>query len=303
MSAGAKWSWRDTQTQIWLLQQAALNGDSRSVIVHGDALARRDRARHIIFPLFATAATDASARDLLVEQLVERPSWRTDFLRHLGSSNSQAPERFIPLLVKLARTNEPPVREEAVPILQRLVETGKARDGRNLWLALFLPLGRRQQDFVFDGGFEVPIQQSPVPFEWDLRTNEQGLAVVEVPTRSAHGKALFVEYDGVSAVDFAAQILVLPPGRYAICAKVLPQSERASRAFSVTLRCSNESAELVSTLPQDDRSEGWRNVAATIQIPSTGCSTQLLQIVSHPGDYNERVSAWIDDIAIRPWTG
>ena len=212
MAVAARWGWRDTPTQIWLLRHAIRTGDAPNMFKHADGLIRRQRFRPEMFALFAQAAA-ASPQILAaaLPHLEARPKWRGAFLSPDINPATDA-AGFEPLVRRLAAGPAPPTREEMAPYAGRLLGGGSHARAASLWSDLF------------PGDVAAPDAAGRVDLAWPRRVGEAtGPFGWRFP---AGGAANVVGSDGARALEAdpfgragdvaASRTLILAPGRYLI---------------------------------------------------------------------------------------
>ena len=82
---------RESVAAFWLLNDSFTRRDYKSALDYGDIVLRtRSRLGMRVFDYFAVIAEDAYGRELLTEQLVHEPVWRTDFFQALPGKAKNA---------------------------------------------------------------------------------------------------------------------------------------------------------------------------------------------------------------------
>lgn len=213
--AGAA-GWRESITNLWLLNQGLATGNPAMAAQRGDALLRQRLFRDEVLAAFASLAADPAGVRAIAERLAADPPWRRALL---VESDSLEPSAQLALLRALRRQGMALSDEEAAVPTARLLATGQAAQARAAWTELTAaggPLG--------DGGFDRLAkrgeQPAPAPFEWRLVP----LLGARVYADSAQGPGLHIEAEAGSAGTIAEQTLVLAPGAYRLSAQVRPPS-------------------------------------------------------------------------------
>jgi len=136
MLAGAL-SWRDAETQDWLLQRTLAAGDYPGAMIHADALLRRKKKSAMVLRFLRLAAADAPFLEALASTLETRPRWRAGLIQPEADTSEAELAGLEIMLRRLARSAAPPRREEVSPLAQTFFNRGQARRGLALWQDLF----------------------------------------------------------------------------------------------------------------------------------------------------------------------
>lgn len=302
MAQAAKWSWRDTQTQMWLFQRTLLDGNFPAAMQHGDALARRAKERPLVYALMTAATAATAATPALIARLEEPSNWRLDFFRSLQSVRPEAVPGIVRLFEQLKGSALPPTRTEARDFLYRMIEFDPA-GARQLWDRLFADGAVRR--IVTDGRFDrtdptSPDYRAPTPFDWWFPPTTQGYVDVTASPRSETDKAMHITYSGTDgALPIAQQIIVLPPGSYTLSARVAAEREDALRDVPIDVMC-GKSATALSTAgtPLVRAGSEWQTITRRFTVPANGCPYQTIAIRALPRDEARDIILWFDDVSV-----
>ena len=146
-----------------------------------------------------------------------------------------------------------------------LVKAKKYAEARRLWASVAGVEGHERQ-FLYDGDFARA--EAPPPFNWALTSSAVGLA------ERVRGGGLHVIYHGREDGVLAAQMILLPPGRYRMDA---PAGGTRSDALHWALQCASDGRELARRAVKD-MAGGW-----VFDVPAD-CPAQRLQLVGSAGD-------------------
>lgn len=216
MAVAARWGWRDTPTQVWLLRNALKTGDVENMFKHADGLIRRQRFRPEMFALFTRAAV--ASPELLAAALPHlegRPKWRPAFFSPDANPATGAPG-FETLVRRLGAGSAPPTREELEPYVGRLLQTHEYSRAGRLWADLF-PGDVAVLDAAGEADLAWPARVDNAasgPFGW--RFPESG-AAAEIVQRDG-ARELAADPFGRPNEAAASRTLLLPPGRYLLSA-------------------------------------------------------------------------------------
>ena len=156
-------------------------------------------------------------------------------------------------------------------IVTRLAEAGQYRKARAIWARL---TGIRPADGLFNPEFK-PLS-APPPFNWSYPTTSDGVA-----EPAADGR-LEVLYYGRQETVLANQLLVLPPGRYALSMAVSSDTRDGSLHWS--LRCAGQGAPFFKLQ--------LAAAAGKFDVPHD-CPAQWLELRGMPGDFPRTTEATI----------
>lgn len=166
-------------------------------------------------------------------------------------------------------------------LIATLVRGGNADRARQVWARLS---GEALENGVFHPDFRP--SDAPPPFNWTLAT-ASGAALLEA--RPSGG--LDVVYYGRDSAVLAAQLLLLPPGRYRLNSDHSEAQGAGSLSWAVT--CDGATQPLLA-LPLAI-SGGER---AEFTVPATACGSQRLELHGMPGEMASQVSLVIRNVDI-----
>lgn len=306
MSAAGRLGWRDTLTQLWLMQHAFNSGEDDVALQRADALLRQGRFRDQIIDFLQEAAADPKVNAALAVRLAERPDWRPLYFntaRRLPSERFDAQES---LLLRLAATPPPPRLDEARPFLQRLAEAGDYGRAQRLWLRLGgdAPL--------HDGGFEASDQSIAGwagPFEWRaFQLPDVHLTIDEAPGE-AGGKALRIRSGGTAVGTMLSQTVLLAPGTYRlsfriraagpVLSSVDAPGEAGGYAWDLVCLGSRPGPEPDPAAPSWAAASGdaWTETSTYLSVPEGDCPVQQLRLRSTAASGRAN-SFWLDDVRV-----
>jgi hypothetical protein len=167
-------------------------------------------------------------------------------------------------------------------LLQTLVSAGDYQRARAIW-AEVAGVGRRANQLLFDAGFADAV--APPPFNWALTSSTVGLA-----ERQGGGR-LHVIYYGQEEGILASQLLVLPPGRYALAMRVMGGGERAA-SLRWTLTCPRAQAPF-ATISLDALAKR----PLTFDVPAD-CGAQRLELAGSSSDIPQQADVTLAQVSL-----
>ena len=298
MTLAGRLGWRDVLTEVWLFRHDLLALDFTGAFDHADALLRREDAPPpIVLRILAVAAGDPRAVTPLADRLAANPAWRPAFFAFLAAPN-QPPTADLDaaLLGRLAVGPTPPTDDELAPYLRALVSQSRFGDAVQAWRRLSPAADRA--GLLYNGDFERT--PGSTPFDWTLGGAAGWSATIADSPDGSHGKALNVQYDGVSQPRPLRELVVLAPGAYRLTGRLYEGSPAAAQSMPWSLTCAGETQPFVAQTPSPGAAGAWRAFGVDFTVPATNCAGQWLALAVRPSDRPGDISLWYDDLAIMP---
>ena len=256
---------RALQHEQWPQAVAAL---VRLVQEQGDAEAARTLAALVPHPPAQTALKAA---------LKPGATWLEPVLGQLGGAK-------VPVALAM------PLVAQALPLKLVSPQTGQALirglKANGQWLeaqALWVYLVGGAAPMLFNGGFETGFIADG--FDWELRDEGPSKAgvLIEQPTMGERGRVLLLEFTGRPlAQPLVRQMLVLPPGSYALTGDYMARQMRTEQGLAWTFNCAAGGRELARTPPLLDTLSQWRKMAMSVAVPAD-CPAVMLQLQTQLG--------------------
>jgi tetratricopeptide (TPR) repeat protein len=299
--AGAR-TWRDRESQAWLLNRDVRRGDYAHALAHADAILRvyyREWQMEF-FPVLAALTVDPRAFKALTDFLATSPPWRTWFLSQLSTRLANQ-GRLIQLYGALNETKKPPTKEELRPYLGRLIKDGNFDEAYQAWRSTLPAEQRVSETYPFNRDFDSPTDG--LPFNWNLETVPG--AEIQIVSPDGGGKpALRVQFSG-ARVSFTnvKQLMLLSAGAYSLRGRVKTEELVTARGLWWTIFCADGNSR---TLAHTDLVSGtipWTDFAVNFQVPATDCRAQWLQLeLPARIDPEKQIAgeAWYQQLRIMP---
>jgi hypothetical protein len=273
MRQAAALGWRDTPTQLWVLNDAAVRNDAVTVIQRADSLARRNRYGDLTRAIFLAAITEPGLRAAFVDSLGLKPMWRAAFFadvsQHLPATSAPAMEA---LFREMHAKGQAVSAIEWLSYINRLVDLGQAQHARRVWSQAFNIPSSRLADFPYDHNFVLAAARevdTPVgPFEWMIDPNLFGTV-----TFSKEG--LSIPADIVGGTMIASQVVILPPGSHVLTSGISGSPGAAAAGWTITCLPSNTELSRQLAGGADDELS-----SVAFDVPDAGCTAQRLALVS-----------------------
>jgi hypothetical protein len=277
MRAAEKLSWRDTPTSMWALRDAALSQNVPGVLNQIDALARRQVQSDITSKVFYGGLADAPSRHAFAGLLASNPPWRSGFFANIRVNlQPSSYEQMEMLLEELDRTNAPSSPEERLTFIDRMADSGQAGHARAYWIRSFHISPAAPAQTPYDPQFRaIAARQSSAatsPFEWAINQDANQFVGLR---QTDKGPALDVAPGAEDGTALISQTLVLAPGPHLINTLVEGPAGQAPAGWQ--LACSQSDAPLIRTFAHP----GEELSGITIDVPTSGCSTQRLILTAN----------------------
>ncbi len=268
-------------------------------LVHWSTMLEADRTKQaLVFPALLKILETPESRLLLEPLAVSPPPWWTDFFSYAARNAIDAdPVRFLYALRRQS-TQAPITADERVAYVARLQKHGAVMEAYLVWLSGLDDKARQSLGLLFDGGFELPIDDRG--FGWRVSRNDH-FSGEPLATRGANGRALrlrFRAYEG--SFSRVAQPLVLDPGIYRLSGRVRIDSLASKGGLQWTLRCVLPESGLLADGQRFLGSADWADFEVYFEVPD-GCVSQQLMLVSagtRPFERTFNGAIWFDDMKI-----
>lgn len=287
---------RDVAVNAWLFDQSMKARRYQTGFMHADIMLRRspDLGRSL-YPLLISSLADPAAVRPLAQVLKDGPNWRLGLLQAMSNDERTLP--FLPtLMLEIQSAGGKIQPDELSTLLARLTDRRLFDQAYLNWL-LFNPIEdlsklRNVYDGDFDGWTAV------YPFSWQFNGGISG-AIESAKSVNRSGSALHINYDGVSAVTFPAQMIMLTPGDYRLGFDYLTvNDEAAGRLFWQIVCVTNPASPLVKVQITPTRGQ-WLRRETDLRVPPD-CPAQLLSLQPVRGDQRVLADAWFDKVVIDP---
>ena len=278
---------RDVATDGWLLRDALARRDLSAAVAWLDALLRTEpNLTPRLMPVLGAMASQPEAIDRLVRHLAARPPWRSQALLYLSTNQ---PSTLLAVYRGLQRTGAAPIGDEATATFSALVDRGLYAEAHVLWIAQADAATIKSHLSPYDGNFEG--RSGSPPFNWQL-FHPPGTEIRLDRADVGATPELLVDYPADTRTLAARQLLILPPGAYALSGRYRIIAPVSGVSLSWTVQCLNAPATLATVRQKGDQAAGWQGFAARFVVPA-GCGAQWLSLEGLTGDgFGEEVAAY-----------
>lgn len=298
--AAGRLSWRNTQTQLWLLAYAAINRDYANMMNHADALYRRDKFQLEVLNVVAQSITDPAAHDAIIEKFATNPALRQSVLRRIGDSDKALFQYAFPFLDRLARNGRPADAGELGPFMRTLVGAGNEEAAFRLWRTrpdAARDPAARNGGLLYDGNFLNGGAQSSPPFQWIARDDPRVETFWNSPNLDGVGRGLLIQLEKGLPIDVLEQTMMLAPGRYRLSGQVQHDDNGAPR---IKISCLRSGRKLADYEENRTGFTGVRGFSTRFVVPS-GCRPQRITIGNGlSGSSVVAASYWLGALDLRP---
>ncbi len=266
------------------------------------ALVTKPDLKKEIFPVLLRVVEEEALRSNLRALTQKPPAWWDDFFAYL-SSRALHVDTVEAVSVMRQASDVVVTEEERTALVKRLK---KDRLWPEAYLAWINGLDKEQQRHlgsVFDGGFELPVQNEG--FGWYAPERMEGVEIRRQHTYGIGGeKALHLIFKGREMrFQHLHQHLFLAPGEYEFRASMRPDRLNGRGGLQWRVKCADSPG---SRLGESGRFMGtseWSRADIRFTVPADGsCSGQILRLVSTGRtsyDHKLEGEIWLDQVAIR----
>lgn len=288
---------RDLATQLWLIEYYVGRDDAARALTHYDAALRTSTvAPQLLFPVLAKASGDETLAPQIATVLAKRPPWAMAFLNEILFS-SPSPDTLLTIFKQVAKSGPKLPQTVADGLTARMLRDYRfdlVRDAYFVAGGTDKSVGTR----VKNGNFSS--DQTLLPFDWTFTADEKIDAGRSPSEIVANDLRLVVQVTQANTGEAARQLLMLPPGRYALTSTAgsVPSQKLAQLAWQMT--CATQTgAKFHEMILPPSANSGLRS-KSEFSVPSSNCPAQWLSLrVTTQTDSDEFV-AWVDNVAVTP---
>ena len=296
----AKLSPRDMTSHIWLLEYALRNQQAKPAVVHLDALLRvKPSLMESLLPQAIALAVNPAVQDAMVEQLALNPPWRRHLLMGLATSQFSA-DQIVPVFIKLnAKSKLEPA--DYLPLIERLNKENRFAQSYLTWANLIPTQQRKYLGNVFDGGFELPIEEQIGSFAW-LVQEVTGAQLQLLNSQGTLGEnSFYVEFEG-QRTPFAhlSQTLALPSGRWLMNYRAKAKHLDSSRGLVWRIICLSNGNTLADSEPMKGQFN-WQELKFEFTVPDNCEGQRLILMIPAriPAETLINGALWLDSVKIQ----
>jgi hypothetical protein len=280
---------RDSQTQLWMIEDAVARGDIAATLRHYDvALRATPSLAPVLYPILVTASADPQIRAALAQTLARRPAWSDSFANFLAA-NATDPRTPAELFVTLHQTGAAVPDPARIGTINALVARGLVDDA---WRYYAIDHPRADRHRSRDPRFAAGL--APTVFDW-VPANEVGIssAIQRGPEGGVFDFSAPASVGGV----LLRQAQILPSGTYRLSGHSvgIDQVESARPYWQITCADGRELGRVV--MPNSSQDNG--TFTGTFQVPAN-CSVQTLSLVARPSDAISGLTGRVDRVILEP---
>ena len=291
---------RDWQAQLWLLEDALRRKQAADAANRIDSLLRiKPELMTAMLPQVMVLAVNPQAQNALLERLAQDPPWRRHLLNGLAASQYPM-NQILPVFLNLNEKSKLDA-SEYLPLLNRLNKENRFDQAYLTWANLIPAEQRKYLGNVFDGGFELPIEEQIGDFAWVVQELD-GAEVQFMSTDGSVGEgSYYVDFDD-RRIPFAHlnQLLVLPPGQWQMSYSAKAGQLKNPLGLVWRVTCQTDGR----ILAQSEAMKGqfnWKSMAFDFEVPA-GCWGQKLTLMIPariPSQTEISGSLWLDHVEIQ----
>lgn len=285
LAQGAALGWRDSPTQLWLVQAYWLSTDYDKAAERLDAALRTHPSSVYLYNVLDELARNAAFSKAIVARMRKACPWRSDYLMHVKGISPDDVATRITILRGLAGGVNPATRSEILPLINSMVQLGEVQPARNMWFQVQnVPI-----DSIYDAGFDHIASGDGAAFEWNARP-VLGAAASLGDAPGGVGRALVARTDGSASGELLHQLVSITPGVHRLrVAGSVPREARSS--FGWVVRCPATHQILLDTTGQDEGQHYQFDVPAN-------CDSQIVELRVQRAPKAASASAYFTGIGI-----
>ena len=281
---------RDLPTTLWLIEDAVQQNNVPLALRQYDIALRTSRAAPpILFPILDAALADGNLRLPIGDLLATGQPWVPEFIEYSLDTG----QRTAPLALALAAR---PRAREGLPLelKRRLIASLIDHQHFDLATRLYGALVRRPfnpAEPVRAGGFEG-VGEWP-PLDWSVTpSGDYGASLLEE-------EGLLQTYSqGGASGTVARQLVLLPPGRYALAVRGTVAPEHRSGSASISVVCADGAHQPAASASLQAGSPA--QIARPFIVAAGSCRYFWVNVEVGSAGEGARFEASLDDIRIRP---
>ena len=283
---------RDLPTQLALIETKVQANDVVGALIHYDRALRTSKTSEaILVPVLVSAVANPDIARPLAPLLAARADWWKPFTLQMIQQGTPPVSSYTllhPLKLDIRRADE---RAMAVDAMQRMAGHGRVDLAARFYTEL---RGGHVDAFdrIHDGGFRSTDRLPP--FDWDL-TNSGDLSATVEARPDGKGNGLFLVATNGASGRVARQLLMLPPGHYALGFDLdLPPS--GSR-LTASARCNGSDTPLAFVRPV--AAERTQRVVMPFAT-STACRSVRIEFSAQASEGMDTGAPWIGAVSVAP---
>jgi O-antigen ligase len=295
LAAAGNLGWRDTLTQLWLIDASLALDEPVVVLQRADALLRRGIQRDQMLSLLARMAQTPGMDVALSQQLAQNPSWRTDYMLRAWELPREHFSTHEALLLRLAASEAPPRVVETRGFIKKLADNHEYQRAHRLWLKVGGVGPVHNPEFET----ETAMRSADVsPFEWRSPSVPGVKVSIAEPDVPFHGKALRIQSEGIATGTILTQTLVLPPGDHILSVAIAREGRDATGPLGLSIGCgATSTGQEIKLTPSTGSSSTWTRFSGRFSIPKNQCAVQQFNLILWQAA-GTSIEAWLDQISI-----
>jgi hypothetical protein len=279
---------RDLRTRLWAIEDAVGRNDIPAALRNYDIALRTSRvAPDLLFPVLASAISEADIRRGLVMTLAKRPPWGQLFIGYVAENGPDA-RATAAFMSGLQQSGIPQPDGSAAALMARLLAEGHVDDAWRYYAAITPGADRRRSR---DPNFTA---NRMTPFDWNP-LGDSGIATT-IQRGDRGGIFDFVAPSNLGG-PLLRQTQMLPPGKYRIEGRSAGIDQPDATLPYWLLSCADGHEVGRVTIPASARMKG--RFSGEFNVPA-GCPTQQLTLVAKPSDQISGVTGQIESAQLTP---
>jgi hypothetical protein len=213
----------------------------------------------------------------MVAKLATRPEWRAQFILTLASDKTvQAPILYA-LFSELRKAQSPETPDEMRSVLGRLIADKEYDKAYFMWVDSLSDVQLKKAGVVFDGGFELPIDNQY--FSWNIlpQTNVEARTVPRGP--GSTDMVLRLDFSpGRTVYGHVTQLLRLAPGSYRLSGEAKAENLKTPNGMVWRIFCMAETKPIIASTARLVGNNQWDKFSRDFKVPEENCTEQTLRL-------------------------
>lgn len=277
---------------FWLSQQRL----DKTLEAWNVLLTRRVSSQNI-FKMLAQFPAFSDGQALLKPYTEQPPTWWNHYFTYLSRS---APLSSVFSIYQMRVQSAVPIsQDERQQFTNRLLKEKQWLLAYTTWLAGLDEEKRQYRQFIYDGGFEDQLFNTP--FTWNIKPAKAYQATLDNirGTKGLHSLKLTFFKKKRIKFEHIAQTLLLRPGSYTLSLRYNINQLKTNKGLNWRLRCNNKSL-IAETITFKQQTSDWKTTELNFDVPSH-CTTQMLRLEANSPYAHDHLfdgNLWFDELKI-----
>ncbi len=285
-------SLRDLAAQSAALNLSLNKSDYVDAMRRIDGLLRsRPEFSSKIYPTLLAIIAKPAGLDSVVNELINEPPWRTDFMDFAAKQTNQTAS-FYSIISGLRSKKADVFDRELGSYLTNLISAKAYETAYFVWLDFLSPNELSKVGLIFDGNFDVKARSLYFGWNFDAAPNTD-LSIAVRPGTAADQSLKLNFLSAKKSFGVVSQNLRLDVGRYRLSAESYANRLQSSGGLMWRILCT-ETGLTLGDSPKFLSPSPWQEFVIEFEVPADQCGTQTLKLIwGSPAELDQVVSGQI----------